>query len=252
MKTKTILITLIATLALAGVASASTARRRTTSQAVWRVFTPRASWEMHNSTGGLTKFTLHHMTHWGCWTGNIIDLVDTKQTASDYWAPGSDVIGHQILLQDPDGSWRLVGTYTQGPQATDDWTMQIHGYGGKPTPYIITPGRTVNSDTRTEYYTEFIRKITSACVRVALPAWAQHVYWRSAFTFTRSGQLHAHYEENQGCGPVACQIENWTFTRGQVGINSIADLRSGGNPLALVLNRRARHPQTGAQLTISR
>ena len=73
----------------------------------------------------------------------------------------------------------------------------------------------------------------------AAPAWGRDVLWRSRFTFTASGHLHAHYEENR-CGRFACQIEDWTFASDRVGIARIAPLRYGGVPLTLVLRRLAR------------
>lgn len=208
---------------------------------MWKVFAPGASWAMRSSADGhLTRFDLQRLSRWGCWRGDIIDLVDHKRSANDYWEIGGDVVGHQIELRGRDGSWRMIGTYAQSPDPSEEWTMQVHRYPGHPIPYVIVPSRRVSSDTRTEYYTLFSTGIVSRCLRggpSAAPGWGRNVYWRSKFTFVRNGTLHAHYEENHECGPIACQIENWTFAPGRLGMTQVADLRAGGHPMSLVLRR---------------
>lgn len=117
--------------------------------------------------------------------------------------------------------------------------MQVHQYPGMPVPYVIVPARRVDSDTRTAYYLLFSNKIASACMHGGpqdAPGWGQHVYWRSEFTFS-DGVLHAHYEENHGCGIQACQIEDWTFVPGEVGMTQVDVLRGAGKPFNLVLRR---------------
>jgi hypothetical protein len=198
---------------------------------------------MRSSVNGhLTRFYVRRLTRWGCWSGDLLDLTDIKADAEDYWGPGAQVVGHQIMIRGSDGSWRMVGTYTQAADRRDVWTMQIHGYPGEPTPYEIVPGRQIDTDTRTEYYALFTRgAIVSGCLHGgpdAAPAWGQHVYWRSRFSFSRR-RLRANYEENGGCGPVPCQVESWTFARGRAGIARIADLWSGGRFLGLVLTATA-------------
>lgn len=221
----------------------------TTYPPMWRVFTPGTSWLMRSSVDGhKTWFHIRRMTHWGCWTGDLIDLVDVKPAAEDYWAPGLGWVGHQILYHDPSGSWRMVGTYTRARDGAPGWTMQIHGYPGQPTPYVIVPGRQANSDTRTTYYTNYVSgAVVSSCIpgASAAPEWAQHVYWRSQFHFTSSNTLQAHYEENR-CGALPCQVEDWTFASDNAGIARIADLRSGGNPLDLTLARISRRQASRA------
>lgn len=212
-------------------------------QSMWSVFgTP--GWSMRSEANGhITTFHIHRLSHWACWRGELVDLQDVKQAPEDYWGPGSDVIGNQIELHDPDGSWRMVGTYTQSAAPGEEWTMQVHGYPGRPTPYVIVPGRQVNSDTRTEYFLDYSQGIVSSCLHTTPPGWGVHVYWRSLFRFTAGG-LRAHYEENMECGALACQIENWTFTRGRGGITSIEDVRSSGRALGLLLRRTARREVT--------
>jgi hypothetical protein len=60
----------------------------------------------------------------------------------------------------------MVGTYAQAADRSNVWTVQIHGYPDERTPYEIVPGRQIDSDTRTEYYTLFTRgAIVSAFAR---------------------------------------------------------------------------------------
>lgn len=202
--------------------------------AMWPVFDLRG-WSMRSAKDGhITRFYVDRLKHWACWSGDLVDLRDIKQAPEDYWGPGGDVIGNQIVLRDPDGSWRIVGTYTESPNATEVWTFQIHRYPDKPLPYVLFPGHVVNSDTRTEYYGTFVRgKIVSSCLHTPPPPWGVHVYWRSQFRFDR-GVLRAHYEENR-CGATACQIENWTYTRGLGGVSSIEDVQAAGDPLGIRL-----------------
>lgn len=238
----TLLVASVGVIAACGQAARSPADNAPTRAALpmWTALEAGSSWGMRSSTDGdTTHFHLRHLSRWGCWSGDLVDLETTKPSPADYWEPGQDVIGHQIELHDPDGSWRMVGTYTQSPNPSEVWTMQVHQYPGTPVPYVIVPGRQVNSDTRTEYYLLFDKKIVSACMHEGpqdAPAWGQHVYWRSEFTFS-DGVLHAHYEENHECGIQACQIEDWTFAPIAVGMTQIAVLRGGGKPFKLVLRR---------------
>jgi hypothetical protein len=211
----------------------------TQAPAMWDALRAGSSWSMRSSVDGdRTQFYLEPLRRWGCWSGHLIDLVDRKLAARDYWGPGEDVTGHQIMYEDADGSWRMVGTYTESSRRSEIWTMQVHGYPGKPTPYVITPSRRADGDTQTEYYGLFVRgAAVSSCMHGgprSAPTWAQHVYWRSQFSFAGS-TLRARYEENHECGHVACQVESWTFARGRPGINKIVDMRVGGKPLGLTL-----------------
>lgn len=216
---------------------------------MWDAFVPGTSWAMRSSTdGNLTRFYAIPLTHWGCWRGTLIDLMDVKRSPNDYWGIGTNVVGNQIEYRDPNGSWRMVGTYTRSTDRSLEWTMQVHGYRGWPTPYVIAPAHRVDSDTRTQYRMFYSTGIVSHCMRGAThaPAWGQHVYWRSRFRFGPHGWLHAHYEENQGCGPLACQIENWTFAPTQSGMARIRDMRGGGYPVRLTLARRTTAPEPKA------
>ncbi len=189
--------------------------------------------------GDVTRFRLRRLAHWGCWSGEIVDLETIKPAPIDYWEPGSNVIGHQIELHDADGPWRMIGTYTQSPDQGEVWTMQVHRLPGLPLPYVIVPARRANTDTRTAYYVLFSQHIVSTCMHGGpkdAPSWGRHVFWRSKFTFA-GGVLHAHYEENHECGVEACQIEDWTFTHGSVGMTDIRVERGGGKPFDLDLRR---------------
>jgi hypothetical protein len=225
---------------LAIVVAAPAGSHGTVPPPMWPVFT-RGSWKMTSSVNHhVTTFTVRHLDNWACWKGDLIDLRTNKQAPEDYWAPGLNVVGHQILLRDKDGSVRMVGTYTQSPDPAERWTMQVHSYPGRPVAYVITPGRRVASDTRTAYYTLYSASIEPRCMRggeSAAPGWGRNVYWRSRFVFDKRGWLHAHYEENLGCGAIACQIENWTFACARAGIEQINDTRVAGKPIALVLRR---------------
>jgi hypothetical protein len=91
---------------------------------------------------------------------------------------------------------------------------------------------------RTAFYALYSPGVVSRCMKggeARALAWARNLYWRSRFTFTARGDLHAHYEEMDSCGAAACQIEDWTFPRGNAGIARIVDHRSGGRQLELVL-----------------
>lgn len=205
---------------------------------MWRVFTP-GSWAMVSSQNGhATTFSVRPLRQWACWRGDLIDLVTVKPAPEDYWLPGGDAIGHQIMRHDRDGSWRMVGTIAQSPDPAGSWTMQIHRYPHRPMPYVIAPGRRQASDTETMYYGLFRRSIVNSCMPggdAVAPGWAREVYWRSRFRFDRRGWLHAHYEENHGCGPVACQMEDWTFARNRSGLERIVITR--GVPTVLTLTR---------------
>jgi hypothetical protein len=207
---------------------------------MWNSLLPGSSWKMKsNLNGHVTTFGVRRLARWGCWTGNIVDLWDVKQAPEDYWGPGVDVAGHRIMRRNSDGSWQMIGTYTESPEPQHVWTMQIHSYSGRPRAYIITSGLRRSSDTRTAYYTLYQSGIVSSCMtggEAAAPAWGRNVYWRSRFTFDARGALHAHYEENAGCGAqAACQVEDWTFARDRAGIAQIAVHRAGGQALSLVL-----------------
>lgn len=205
---------------------------------MWPVFDKPAKWTMRSSRNGhVTHFEIRHLAQWGCWRGDIIDLVTVKQAPEDYWGPNEDVVGHQIIRRAADGSWLMVGTYTESPNPAAVWTMQIHRYPGKPVPYVIIPAKRTDSDTRTEYFTRVAKgRQVSWCMTRNPPKWGYHIYWRSRFHFT-ANRLVASYEENRGCGPVACQMEKWQFTPDRAGIARLVFQRSAGRNLPWVLSR---------------
>jgi len=210
---------------------------------MWNPFVAGASWQMtSNVNGHVTTFGVRRLARWGCWTGEMADLWDVKQAPQDYWLPGGDVVGHQIMHRDRDGAWRMVGTYGESPSGAGLWTLQMHSFRGRPRAYVITPGTRRGSDVRTAYYLLSRPGVVSTCIKrreSVAPSWARKVYWRSRFTLDTGGDLRAHYEEGRGaaCGRFACQAEDWTFARGRVGIARIAVHRSGGQPLSLVLRQ---------------
>jgi len=97
-------------------------------------------WDMTNPSGGLTHYEVLPIYHFGCETGELVNLRITKTSTSDYWNPGWPVMVYLnfIMIHDPDGSWRSIGWIVDG--AVNATVNVFTPPGARYKPYIMLPG----------------------------------------------------------------------------------------------------------------
>jgi hypothetical protein len=206
-----------------------------------------AHWTMiSNITGGITYFDVLPQDHFGCETGELINLRISKTNPADYWGAGApfNVTEQFILLHEPNGGWRALGDFELSESLTLNATTNLLRPAGLTIyPYAITPGTgEENATLDTMYFYKQELGVTFSCVpgeenQPPPPGVGSgHARWVTQFTTDAQGNVHAHFWEY---APSGVNEEIWVFPPSPgIGLIELDQLSNGGQPRSLVLTRQ--------------